>query len=248
MSFKFVPWSWVQPELILLATSLLLLVLVAISSILKGVYFFELAALISTSVLHTNIGGSIRFGVWGYCWSGLDVSVLVFSHDGAGGCSPHRIGYRVDPSVAKALHVDDLADAISVTLSLVLGLHVFDCFLVALATLCILLPNRSLRGVPTSRIAFVFVTAAFLVTSIMFIFDYKFGHIVRDHISATDILEVSLGCGVWLTLAASIILFLVWLWALTCVCLHKNSIWSSSPVKSFDSNRMVAIKHVFTFP
>ena len=76
MSFKLVPWSRVQPELILLATSLLLLVLVAMSSILKGVYFFELAAHISTSVLHTNVGSSVRFGVWGYCWSGLDVSYV----------------------------------------------------------------------------------------------------------------------------------------------------------------------------
>ena len=62
--------------------------------------------------------------------------------------------------------------------------------------LCILLPNRSFRGVPTPRIAFGFITAAFLLTLIMFIFDHKLGHIVRDHISASDILQVSLGCGV----------------------------------------------------
>ncbi|PIL24125.1 hypothetical protein GSI_13877 [Ganoderma sinense ZZ0214-1] len=227
MSFivKSVPCSRVRPELILLPISLLLLSLVAMSSVLKDVYFFELAAHISTSILHTDLSGSVRFGVWGYCWSGLDASFFVLSHDFAGGCSPHRIGYQVDPSVAKALHVDDLANAISGALSLVLGLHVFDCFLVAFAILCILLPNRSLRGIPTSRVAFGFITAAFLTTLIMFIFDYKFGHIVRDHISSGDVLQVSLGCGVWLTLAALLILFVVWLWALEFMCLRQNSKW-----------------------
>ena len=49
-----------------------------------------------------------------------------------------------------------------------------DCVLVALAILCTLLPDRPFRGVPTSRIAFGFITAAFLTTLVMFIFDYKF--------------------------------------------------------------------------
>ncbi|KAI1794496.1 hypothetical protein LXA43DRAFT_107446 [Ganoderma leucocontextum] len=245
MSFKLLPWPRVPLELMLLAIAWLLLFPVAISPVMKGVYFIELAVHVSTSLLHSSAGDSVRFGVWGYCWSGLDASFLTFSHDGTGGCSPHRIGYRVDPSVANALHVDGLTDAISKTLTMALVLHVVDCLVLFVAIICVQLANRPLAigSVAASRSCFALVTAAGLVTWFTLIVDYIFGRVVGNHTSADGILQVSLGCGVWLMLAVAIILSIVWLWAVGCMYWRKKSIWwCPSAIKSFDANRMVAIE------
>ena len=150
MSLRFSLFTWVQP--ILLAVAWLLLLLVSITPIPKSIYFLQIAADVSSSFLKSGVSGSVRFGVWGYCTSGLDTSyvsvsnsirhmrsfhypvisrILGFSHDTSGGCSPRHLGYQIDPSVAKALHVDDLTDAISDTLSAALVLHVIGMSMVA---------------------------------------------------------------------------------------------------------------------
>ena len=55
----------------------LLLLLVSLSvPIIKDIYIFKLTANVGSSLLKSGASGSARFGVWGYCWSGLDVSYV----------------------------------------------------------------------------------------------------------------------------------------------------------------------------
>ena len=72
MSLRLSLFTWVQP--ILLAVAWLLLLLVSITPIPKSIYFLQIAADVSSSFLKSGVSGSVRFGVWGYCTSGLDTS------------------------------------------------------------------------------------------------------------------------------------------------------------------------------
>ena len=50
--------------------------------------------------------------------------IVGIDHDTAGQCSKPKLGYTFDSDVAQALHVDDVTDAISQSLSAALVLHV----------------------------------------------------------------------------------------------------------------------------
>lgn len=60
---------------VLLFISFLLLLLVTLSvPIARTIYLFDIIANVGSSLLSSGASGSVKFGVFGYCLSGVDVS------------------------------------------------------------------------------------------------------------------------------------------------------------------------------
>jgi hypothetical protein len=60
---------------VLLFIAFLLLLLVSVSvPVTKTIYLFKLLANVGSGLLKSGVSGSVKFGVWGYCFSGVDVS------------------------------------------------------------------------------------------------------------------------------------------------------------------------------
>jgi hypothetical protein len=60
--------------LILLSVAFLLLLLISLSvPIIKSIYLFKLVAHVS-GILNSSVNGNVKYGVWGYCISPIDVS------------------------------------------------------------------------------------------------------------------------------------------------------------------------------
>lgn len=64
---------FIAPALAFLAFLLLLLVTLSVP-ITHTIYLFKLTADISINVVDTSVRTVVKFGVWGYCTSGLDVA------------------------------------------------------------------------------------------------------------------------------------------------------------------------------
>lgn len=109
---------------LLLFTAFLLLLLVSLSvPITKTIYLFELFANVNSGALKSGVHGYVKFGVWGYCFSGADVtgmsypSVLSYAlvnfrcvfvvfgtpHNSAATCSQVVLGYTFDKTIGNAL-------------------------------------------------------------------------------------------------------------------------------------------------
>lgn len=67
----------VTPVLLFIAFLLLLLVSLSVP-ITKTIYLFQLVANVSSGILQSGASGSVKFGVWGYCFSGVDVSGILY--------------------------------------------------------------------------------------------------------------------------------------------------------------------------
>jgi len=191
----------------------LLLFLVSLSvPIIKTIYLFSLSANASSSLFDASANGSVRFGVWGYCISSTDVSVFGISHGTAGHCSKAKLGYNLDSTVSTVLHVNGLENVISRTLTAALVLHPIACALTFLALLASLFIFRRSTG-RVSRIASLLTVCtgllAALFTTIVFLIDVIFVAIVRHRINnATDgELNLNWGAAVWMTLGATIALW-----------------------------------------
>ncbi|KAI0797689.1 actin cortical patch SUR7/pH-response regulator pali [Abortiporus biennis] len=198
---------------LLIFVAFLLLLLVSLSApIINSIYLFRLVANISASLLDSGASGSARFGVWGYCLSSIDVSVLGIDHNSAAQCSKAKLGYNFDSNVATALHVNGLQNVISRTLTAALVLNPIACSLTFLALLSSLFILRR-HGAGVSRLASLFTLGiglvAALLTTIVFLIDVIFVAIVRHRIkNATDgDLIFDWGNAVWMTLGATIALW-----------------------------------------
>jgi len=202
--------STVTPFLIFTAFLLLLLVSLSVP-IIKSIYLFNLSVNASSSLLDSSATGSARFGVWGYCLSSLDVSVIGINHDTAAQCSKAKLGYTFDNSVATALHVSGLENAISRTLTAVLVLHPIACGFTFLALVASLFIVRQYHG--ASRLASLLTLGtgliAALLTTVVFLIDVILVAIVRDHVnhSAHGDLNFNWGNAVWMALGAAIALW-----------------------------------------
>ena len=63
----------VTPLLLFIAFLLLLLVSLSVP-IAKTIYLFEIFVNVSSGIVKSGVSGNVKFGVWGYCFSGADVS------------------------------------------------------------------------------------------------------------------------------------------------------------------------------
>lgn len=71
-------FAFIAPVLIFAAFILLLLVSLSVP-IIKTIYLFRLSANVGASVFDTSASGTARFGVWGYCLSAVNVSLVVLT-------------------------------------------------------------------------------------------------------------------------------------------------------------------------
>ncbi|KAJ7774722.1 pali-domain-containing protein [Mycena metata] len=196
-----------------LAIAFLLLLLATLSvPITKTIFLFRLTAAAKSGLFDSSVGGSVVFGVWGYCTSGVDVSIVGINHDTAAECSKPHLGYTFDSTVSQVLHVSGLENAISKTLTAALALHpvvVALTFVTLLISLFML--RRGSNG--TSRLPSLLALALGIITAILttliFLFDVVLVAEVHKHIRAdTDnVLDLKWGNAVWLTLTAAILLW-----------------------------------------
>ncbi|KAI0341731.1 pali-domain-containing protein [Trametopsis cervina] len=208
------------PFLVFVAFLLLLLVTLSVP-IIHSIYLFRLGVNVSVGVLQASATTAVKFGVWGYCSSGLDVSALGFDHDQAATCSSPHLGYNFDSNVQSALRQTGFdPNAISKGLTAVLVLHPITCgfaFLFLLASLYAL-SRRTVglrRGLSCCVVLLGLLTA--LLSTVIFLIDVILVAVVRSRIKKDTDGIVSLGWGnaVWMTLGATVALWL----ALVSACL-----------------------------
>jgi len=208
--------DFIAPLLLFVAFILLLLVSVSLP-IIKSVYLFGLAASVSVSEAGFTAAavGSVKFGNWGYCMSAINYNFQGVTRTAkAAQCSKAHLGYTIDSTVANALGVTSIENALSKDVTKALVIHPIVCgfaFVAFLTSLC-MLRRRTSGG--TDRIAsvitlFLGFTAAVL-TTIVFLIDAIGVAVVRKHIKNDSDGQITLSYGnaVWMTLAAAICLWL----------------------------------------
>ncbi|KII89211.1 hypothetical protein PLICRDRAFT_175431 [Plicaturopsis crispa FD-325 SS-3] len=204
----------ITPFLIFVAFILLLLVSLSVP-IIKSIFLFRLTSETSSSLLNSGASGSVKFGVWGYCTSAVDVTVAGIDHSTGSTCTKAHLGYTFDQTVANVLRINDIENWISKVTTAALVLHPVACGLSFLAFLISLhMTHRAYRGVQTtSRLASFFTLAfgllAALVTTVVFLIDVIFVAVVRnkvhDHTSGS--LDLTWGNAVWMALGATVALW-----------------------------------------
>jgi len=198
----------VTPLLLFIAFLLLLLVTLSVP-IIKTIYLMKIIANVSSSLFNSGASGSVKFGVFGYCFSGVDVSVLGSKHDTTALCSKPHLGYTFDQTIGSALHITGLENTISRALTAALVLHPIACGLTFLTLLLSLfMAKRGQTG--ASRIA-SFLTLgsgilAALITTIVFFIDVGLVASVRHKVkNDTDgDLTLNWGNAVWMILGAAV--------------------------------------------
>jgi len=199
----------------LLFSAFLLLLLVSLSvPIIKDIFIFRLYANVSAGIFNASATGNVRFGVWGYCISAINVSVAGISQDTSSEqCSKPKLGYDFDDNVKRALNVSGVnSSAISRALAAVLVLHPIACGLTFLAFLTSLFILRW-RGGGSSRVASIFTLVigliAALLTTVVFLIDVIMVAVVRNRIRDETDGDVTgtWGNGVWMTLGATVALW-----------------------------------------
>jgi hypothetical protein len=108
---------------VLLFAAFILLLLISLSvPIIKSIYLFKLSAHVSAGVIDSAVSGDVKFGVWGYCISPVEVTcvicilsrfrvstltrfrrILGIHKDSGGECSKATLGYTFDKAVGNAL-------------------------------------------------------------------------------------------------------------------------------------------------
>ncbi|KAJ7273613.1 actin cortical patch SUR7/pH-response regulator pali [Mycena haematopus] len=201
-----------SPVFLFVAFLLLLLVTLSVP-IIKTIFLFRLTASASSSLLDSSAGASVVFGVWGYCTSGVDVSIIGINHDTAAQCSKRHLGYTFDSTVAEVLHVSGLENDVSKALTGVLVLHPIVAAM-TFATLLLSLfmlrrgPNGTSR-LPSLLALIMGVFTAFL-TTVVFLVDCIVVAVVRKkvHKASDGALNLTWGNAVWMTLVAAILLWI----------------------------------------
>jgi len=218
--------AFVTPLLLFIAFLLLLLVSVSVP-IAKSIYLFKFIANVSSSLLHSGASGSVKFGVWGYCFSGVDVSVLGSTHDSAGSCSKAHLGYTFDQTVANALHVSGLENLISRTLTAALVLNPVACGLTFLAlVISLAMHKRGTEGSSrfASLLTLIIASLTGLITTIVFIIDVAFVASVHNKLKkdTSGDLQLNYGNAVWMVLGAAVAIWVSLLGACAGICFGRR--------------------------
>jgi len=212
-------FGWLTPFLNFAAFLLLLLVTLSVP-IIKDIYLFRLTPNASFSNnLVSGASGSVKFGIWGYCTSGLKGSALGFTKTVANECSPKKLGYSIDGRVSQLLGVDRFVNITSKALTAVLVLHPIACGLAFIAMVLSFIMARPTNG--TTRFSSLMtlianLLAAFLTTAV-FVIDVVLVAVVRHHVrdETRNNVTAKYGNGVWMVLGAMIAL---WLGIITATC------------------------------
>jgi len=199
-----------------------LLLLVTLSApIIDAIYLFRLAA--TTGGAAASGSGNVNFGVFGYCINASATTFLGITAFSGGRCSSPRLGYRLDSTVARVLGAGDINDVISRVSTSVLVLNpiatalTFFAFLLSLFML-----RKGANG--TSRLpsflTFAVGVFAALATTAAFIANIAIVALVRNRIRSNydGSVRFDWGNGVWMTLGATIALWLALIGALCGIC------------------------------
>jgi hypothetical protein len=224
----------------LLFSAFLLLLLVTLSApIIDAIYLFRLTLDADSSIPGTSAAAAVQFGVFGYCVSDVEASVLGFGGNRAATCSSPRLGYTVGDTVRRVLRADRLDDFITRTTTAVLVLNPIAtafAFVAFLASLFMLRRERaftrsrigrhttSVETTRTSRLA-SFLTSGFallaaLLATATFFANIAVVAILRNRLrdSGIDDIRADWGNGVWMTLGAAIALWIAVVGALCGIC------------------------------
>jgi len=212
----------ITPSLLFVAFLLLLLVTLSVP-IIKTIYLFNLSANVSTVL--ESASGSVKFGVFGYCTSGIDVGGIISDSVTPAECSKAHLGYTFDSTVASALHLDsnELVNIISKTTTAALVLHPIACaltFVTFLVSLFMLRRGTNGTARLPSLLTLGFGMLATLLTTIVFLIDVILVAVVRKHVKNDTDGDITLNWGnaVWMALGATIALWLAMLGACGGVC------------------------------
>ncbi|KAI0094188.1 SUR7/PalI family-domain-containing protein [Irpex rosettiformis] len=176
--------------LVTLAAAVLLAIVVFSVPYFKSVFFLK------ASLADTGISGSITFGVLGYC---TDIQ-------GNSTCSHPSVGYDLD--INKLVGNNSSIQIPSVIVKWIT--YAFVLHIVALVLACIsavfgLLAH--VREFSMTCCSTLFSGGAAAVALIAFIFDIAFFFVAKSRINSVKGGSASLGTGIWLTLAAWLLLF-----------------------------------------
>jgi len=215
-----------------LATLLLLLVSLSVP-IIKSIGLFGLAiSYESGSLIDTSVDAVLQFGVWGYCHSTIQFSLLGTGQPTETSCSTPEIGYQLDPATAYALQLDDLTDIVSNGLTAALVLHPVACVVTFgsfVVTLFALFRRRrhlktygierDCRSHSTAITTYAIVLPATLLTTAAFIIDAALVAIARnklqDALDDSRSVQLTWDSAVWMTLVAALAL---WFALLALIC------------------------------
>jgi len=216
------------PVLLFLAFLLLLLVSLSVP-ITKTIYLFELLANVRSGVINSSVSGNVKFGVWGYCFSGVDVSVLGSQHDTAAECSKAKLGYTFDQTIGSALHVSGFENLISRTLTAVLVLNPVACgltFLAFIISLALIRHGYSNSPRVASLFTLVVGTLAGLITTIILLIDIGLVASVRSKVKkdTSGDLQLNWGNAVWMVLGAALAIWASLIGACASVCSGRRNI------------------------
>jgi len=209
---------------VLLFVAFLLLLLVSVSvPITKTIYLFKLIANVSSGLLKSGASGSAKFGFWGYCFSGVTVSVFGSQHSSTAECSKAQLGYAFDQTLGNALHVSGFENLISRTLTAALVLNPIACGLTFLALIISIgMVRRGSSG--ASRVASLFTLSvgilAGLITSIIFFINLGLVASVRNRVKndTNGDLQLNWGNAVWMVLGAALAIWASLIGACTTLC------------------------------
>ncbi|EJD05831.1 pali-domain-containing protein [Fomitiporia mediterranea MF3/22] len=205
---------------LLLFAAFLLLLLVSLSvPIIKSIDLLKLSAVVSEgiSVASVDVTGSVKFGVWGYCVSAVDVQVAGQNFDRAAQCTKPHLGFTFDETVQNALQVSGIgriSDDLTRSVTTVLVIHPIACGLtfLALALSIFMITSSTPRFGTRVRSGATLVASIFaaLFTTIIFLVDVIFVAVVRNKLNDEfhGQIRATWGSGTWMTLAATILLWL----------------------------------------
>ncbi|KAJ3575272.1 hypothetical protein NP233_g1199 [Leucocoprinus birnbaumii] len=201
----------------LLFLSFLLLLLVGLSlPIIKPIYLVVFKSVTNAGPI-TSVATQLRFGVWGLCaFSNLNLPSVLNNN---GFCLGPRLGYEVPSAVQSLIGVsNDVVNAVEVSLRVVLVLHPVAAGLAFVAFITSLFLASHAVSILT---LFISIVAALLVT-IVFGIDLALVLVARNQVKNLEDLnfEVDFGNGVWMVLAALILIWVsvILLSARACYC------------------------------
>ncbi|KAH9934644.1 actin cortical patch SUR7/pH-response regulator pali [Fomitopsis serialis] len=196
---------------------------------LAAIFLFHLVGQ-ETSSSYTA-AGSAWFGVWGYCISPVDVSVLGTNVDTAASCSKAQLGYDLNQNIlteigASALHLN--TNTINKATSAVLVLHPIATGFAFLALVSSLFMVHRRPGSGLSRgasvLALISGILAALLATVVFLIDVIFVAVVRHRVRSESggAFSLTWGNAVWMALGATIALWIALVGVSADVCCGRR--------------------------